>query len=140
MLTKIKCGLILLKSLNLSSGDRILSDGPSLNISRLSRSDVGIFTCEAVNSQGSSTTHINVDVQCECIYILMNYNKKIIKLTKNVCSVSASVLSVSENIIVNTNEDATLSCTATGKNKNENSLHINILYITKLFFIIQVIH
>lgn len=44
--------------------ERIISDGPILNITKLSRNDAGTYSCEAVNSQGSAITHINVTVQC----------------------------------------------------------------------------
>lgn len=53
----------------MSSGSaRIVSDGPQLNITNLTRSDAGIYTCEAVNSQGSATINITVVVECKYIY------------------------------------------------------------------------
>lgn len=45
--------------------DRIPSDGSVLNISRLARSDAGIYTCHATNSQGSATINITVVVECK---------------------------------------------------------------------------
>lgn len=44
--------------------ERIVSEGPVLNITRLSRNDAGTYSCEAINSQGSAMTHVNVTVQC----------------------------------------------------------------------------
>lgn len=45
--------------------DRIISDGSTLNITKLTRFDAGIYTCEAVNSQGNSVANVNVTVQCK---------------------------------------------------------------------------
>lgn len=44
---------------------RILADGPVLNITRLSRNDTGVYTCEASNSEGSTSISINVTVNCK---------------------------------------------------------------------------
>lgn len=43
----------------------IVSVGPILNITKLMRSDAGIYTCEAVNSQGSAVINITVVVECK---------------------------------------------------------------------------
>ncbi|ETN64564.1 nephrin [Anopheles darlingi] len=43
---------------------RIVSEGPILNITRLKRTDAGIYTCEAINSQGSAMINITVQVKC----------------------------------------------------------------------------
>lgn len=45
---------------------RITSEGPMLNISKLLRTDSGIYTCEASNSQGSARINISVIVECKC--------------------------------------------------------------------------
>lgn len=45
--------------------ERIVADGAVLNITRLTRNDAGIYTCEAVNSQGSATINITVIVECK---------------------------------------------------------------------------
>lgn len=45
--------------------ERIVFDGPILNITRLSRHDAGTYTCEARNSQGSALAHVNITVQCK---------------------------------------------------------------------------
>lgn len=37
-----------------------------LNISKLLRTDAGIYTCEAVNTQGSARINISVIVECKC--------------------------------------------------------------------------
>ncbi|XP_055619098.1 nephrin isoform X2 [Toxorhynchites rutilus septentrionalis] len=81
----------------LSSGvQRIVSEGPILNITKLTRNDAGIYTCEAVNSQGAAMINITVVVEY-----------------------GASIKSISENVIVNPGEDAMLSCTVEGKPLNE---------------------
>ncbi|XP_038107931.1 nephrin isoform X1 [Culex quinquefasciatus] len=81
----------------LSSGvQRIVSEGPILNITKLTRNDAGVYTCEAVNSQGSAMINITVVVEY-----------------------GASIKSISENVIVNPGEDAMLSCTVEGKPLNE---------------------
>ncbi|KAL1398733.1 hypothetical protein pipiens_001200, partial [Culex pipiens pipiens] len=81
----------------LSSGKcRIVSEGPILNITKLTRNDAGVYTCEAVNSQGSAMINITVVVEY-----------------------GASIKSISENVIVNPGEDAMLSCTVEGKPLNE---------------------
>lgn len=48
-----------------SGTQHILSEGPVLNITRLSRHDAGTYSCEAINSQGSAISHVNVTVQCK---------------------------------------------------------------------------
>uniref|UniRef100_A0A182LSL1 Ig-like domain-containing protein n=1 Tax=Anopheles culicifacies TaxID=139723 RepID=A0A182LSL1_9DIPT len=49
-----------------SSGvPRIVSEGPILNITKLKRSDAGVYTCEAINSQGSAMINITVQVKCK---------------------------------------------------------------------------
>lgn len=50
-----------------SSSSRIVSEGPQLNITNLTRTDAGVYTCEAVNSQGSDTINITVVVECKLI-------------------------------------------------------------------------
>lgn len=47
--------------------ERIISEGPVLNITKLSRHDAGTYTCEALNSQGSLLIHVNISVECEYI-------------------------------------------------------------------------
>lgn len=44
---------------------RIVSEGPILNITKLTRNDAGIYTCEAVNSQGAAMINITVVVECK---------------------------------------------------------------------------
>ncbi|SPP75591.1 blast:Nephrin [Drosophila guanche] len=48
---------------NTLSGQRLISDGPRLNISRLSRNDAGVYICEALNSQGTSLLEIQIAVE-----------------------------------------------------------------------------
>lgn len=49
---------------NAINAERIISDGAVLNITKLTRNDAGIYTCEAINSQGSATMNITVIVEC----------------------------------------------------------------------------
>ncbi|CRK97555.1 CLUMA_CG010940, isoform A [Clunio marinus] len=42
---------------------RIIIDGPTLNFTKLARDDSGLYTCEALNSQGSATINITVVVE-----------------------------------------------------------------------------
>lgn len=44
---------------------RIVSEGPILNITKLNRDDAGVYTCEAINSQGSDMINITVVVECK---------------------------------------------------------------------------
>lgn len=44
---------------------RVLVDGPVLNITKLRKEDSGIYICEAVNSEGSSSVKFNLTVQCK---------------------------------------------------------------------------
>ena len=52
-------------SSNPLSGQRLISDGPRLNISRLSRNDAGLYVCEALNTQGTAMLEIQVIVECK---------------------------------------------------------------------------
>lgn len=52
-------------SSNPLSGQRLVSDGPRLNISRLSRNDAGVYVCEALNTQGTALLEIQVIVECK---------------------------------------------------------------------------
>ncbi|KAJ3641993.1 hypothetical protein Zmor_028460 [Zophobas morio] len=89
--TWTKDGLPIIQSSTGSGVERIISDGPVLNITRLSRHDAGTYTCEAINSQGSSVIQINITVQY-----------------------AATIVATSESVIVNPNETAILWCTADG--------------------------
>ncbi|VEN63224.1 unnamed protein product [Callosobruchus maculatus] len=89
--TWTKDGLPITQESSSTGNERIVSDGSTLNITRLSRHDAGTYTCEALNSQGSSVATFNVTVQYP-----------------------ASIIQTSENVVVNPKEDATLSCTADG--------------------------
>ncbi|XP_050093135.1 nephrin-like isoform X2 [Anopheles aquasalis] len=87
--TWTKDGLPILSN---AGAQRIVSEGPILNITRLNRNDTGIYTCEAVNSQGSAMINISVVVEY-----------------------GASIQSISENVTVSPGEEAMLSCTVEGK-------------------------
>ncbi|XP_050302000.1 nephrin isoform X2 [Anthonomus grandis grandis] len=89
--TWTKDGLPITQASNGNGAERIVSEGPILNITKLSRHDAGTYYCEAINSQGTSLTSVNVTVQYP-----------------------ASIIQTSETVIVNPNEEATLSCTADG--------------------------
>ncbi|KAL4706177.1 hypothetical protein ACJJTC_015045, partial [Scirpophaga incertulas] len=93
--TWTKDGLPITQSSYSKSSDRIISEGSVLNMTRLSRTDAGVYTCEAVNSQGASTVNISVSVHY-----------------------SAGIKSVGQSGIANPNEDAVLSCTASGNPLN----------------------
>lgn len=45
--------------------ERIISEGSILNITKLSRHDVGSYSCEALNAQGSTVAVVNITVQCK---------------------------------------------------------------------------
>lgn len=68
--TWTKDGLPIMQSSSSSGIERILSDGPMLNITNLSRHDAGVYSCEAINSQGSSVTQVNITVQCKDSYTI----------------------------------------------------------------------
>nr|XP_034837509.1 nephrin [Maniola hyperantus] len=89
--TWTKDGLPITQSSYSSASDRIISEGSMLNMTRLSRHDAGIYTCEAVNSQGAATVNITVNVHYP-----------------------AGIQAVSQSALSNPNENALLSCTATG--------------------------
>lgn len=63
--TWTKDGLPIAQASTSSGVERIIFDGPTLNITKLSRHDSGRYTCEALNSQGSARMHVNVTVQCK---------------------------------------------------------------------------
>lgn len=65
MYTWTKDGLPITQLSNSNPHDRIVSDGPVLNITKLSRHDAGTYTCEALNSQGGSIISINISVECK---------------------------------------------------------------------------
>lgn len=48
-----------------SLSDRIISDGPMLNITKIHRNDAGVYSVEATNSQGGNVLNINVTVECK---------------------------------------------------------------------------
>lgn len=64
--TWTKDGLPVLDSQH--GNDRIIHDGPILNVTKLTRNDSGIYTCEAVNSQGSARINITVIVECKFVF------------------------------------------------------------------------
>lgn len=63
MYTWTKDGIPILPAGN--NVERFVSEGPLLNITKLNRNDAGIYTCEAVNSQGSAIINISVIVECK---------------------------------------------------------------------------
>lgn len=110
--TWTKDGLPILASGN--GVERIVSEGPILNITKLTRNDAGIYTCEAVNSQGSAMINISVIVECKSKGSHDSQSRML-----NFVSISsidgATIKSISENVIVNPGDEAMLSCTVTGK-------------------------
>jgi hypothetical protein len=113
--TWTKDGLPIIQSSSSSGVERIISDGPVLNITKLSRHDAGTYTCEALNSQGSSVTQINITVQCKPDDLACHLDNIQI-------SDAATIVATSENVIVNPNEDATLSCTADGNPLSDDTI------------------
>lgn len=49
------------------ASDRIAAEGPILNVTRLARSDAGIYTCQATNTQGTALFNVTVVVECKYI-------------------------------------------------------------------------
>ncbi|KAK4873251.1 hypothetical protein RN001_015280 [Aquatica leii] len=97
--TWTKDGLPIAQASSSSGMERIISDGPALNITKLSRHDGGTYTCEALNSQGSSVFNVNITVEY-----------------------AATITSISENVIVNGQEDATLSCSVEGNPMKDDTI------------------
>ncbi|XP_046400228.1 nephrin-like isoform X2 [Ischnura elegans] len=79
---------------------RVTWDGPTLNVTDARREDAGRYTVEAVNSEGSDTTSIKVDV---------HYPPTIHDLPRHV--------------VVAKDEEAILTCTADGNPLPEGSVH-----------------
>ncbi|XKL66984.1 hypothetical protein PGB90_010404 [Kerria lacca] len=69
-------------------GSNYIIEGSILNFTRLSRTDAGSYSCEAINSEGSSFLNFTVNVQY-----------------------SATISSISNVVMVTENEDAELWCT-----------------------------
>lgn len=63
--TWTKDGLPVTEAGSSTGTERIISEGPILNITKLSRHDAGSYSCEALNSQGSTVAVVNVTVQCK---------------------------------------------------------------------------
>lgn len=55
--------------------ERIVSEGPILNVTKLNRNDAGIYTCEAVNSQGAAMINITVVVECKLTNLSIFFKK-----------------------------------------------------------------
>lgn len=54
----------------LAHAPHYIIDGSTLNFTRLSRTDNGAYSCEAINSEGSTVINFTISVQCEYIYSL----------------------------------------------------------------------
>lgn len=67
--TWTKDGLPITQASTSTGMERIVSDGPVLNITKLSRHDAGTYSCEALNSQGSNLAQVNITVQCKLHYL-----------------------------------------------------------------------
>lgn len=72
--TWIKDGLPITPSSSSTIQDRIISDGPILNITKLSRHDAGTYSCEALNSQGSTMISINISVECKLMNLKISFS------------------------------------------------------------------
>ncbi|XP_038217035.1 nephrin isoform X2 [Zerene cesonia] len=89
--TWTKDGLPITQASYTTSNDRIISEGNLLNMTRLSRHDAGVYSCEAVNSQGAAVINITVSVHY-----------------------AAEIKSVYQVGVPSANEDAMLVCAANG--------------------------
>ena len=49
--------------------ERITSNGPLLNITRVQREDHGEYKCEATNAEGTTVTTVRLNVQCKSYFI-----------------------------------------------------------------------
>ncbi|XP_046676056.1 nephrin isoform X1 [Homalodisca vitripennis] len=75
----------------LSPGPHLTIEGPLLNFTRLNRSDSGVYSCEAVNSEGSTSVSLTISVQYP-----------------------ATVVAVSEKVVVGESDVAQLWCRVEG--------------------------
>lgn len=57
-----------------------------MNITKLNRNDAGIYTCEAVNSQGSVMINITVVVECKYTRTHTSHLSKNLLLRFSICS------------------------------------------------------
>lgn len=67
---------------------RVLVDGPVLNITKLHKEDSGVYVCEAVNSEGSTSVKFNFTVQCKCIslnFTISYYSAFNIEMVVSLC-------------------------------------------------------
>lgn len=69
-------------------GPNYIIDGSTLNFTRLNRTDSGAYSCEAINSEGSTMMNFTINVQY-----------------------SANISGISDVVLVNENDDAELWCT-----------------------------
>lgn len=107
----------------ITAAKRITSEGPMLNISKLLRTDAGIYTCEAVNTQGSVRINITVIVECKCagaddqeLHSLTHLLPLLFSpLPFHPPADGTTIVNVSENTVVGPGEDVTLSCSVEGK-------------------------
>lgn len=72
--TWTKDGLPITQASSSTGVERIVSEGPVLNITKLSRHDAGTYNCEAINSQGSSMTSVNISVQCKIEFMFLSFS------------------------------------------------------------------
>lgn len=63
--TWTKDGFPISSNNRVGSNERIVAEGPILNIIKLGRNDAGRYTCEAMNSQGTTTISVLVTVECK---------------------------------------------------------------------------
>ncbi|KAL0273716.1 UNVERIFIED_CONTAM: hypothetical protein PYX00_006332 [Menopon gallinae] len=75
---------------------RIVTEGPVLNVTRLSRNDSGVYTCKGENSQGSASISFNLTVHYP-----------------------AQIVDVPSTVVVNPEENAELYCTVEGNPLSE---------------------
>ncbi|XP_055904488.1 nephrin isoform X2 [Eupeodes corollae] len=90
--TWTKDGFPISSNNRVASNERILAEGPVLNIIKLERTDAGRYTCEAMNSQGTTTMSVLVIVEY-----------------------APDIESISDGNIFAPGQDAVLSCSINGK-------------------------
>ena len=94
-----------------------------LNISKLLRTDSGVYTCEATNSQGAARINITVIVECKCHLCTpsccgidcLSKTHLFPILPPSSPADGTTIVNTSENTVVAPGEDVTLSCSVEGK-------------------------
>lgn len=98
------------------ASDRIAAEGPILNVTRLARSDAGIYTCQATNTQGTALFNVTVVVECKYICSALRPGAPFSTSTlRFYVADGATIRTISENTLVSPGDEAVLSCQVEGK-------------------------